>query len=250
MLQNYGGETLRLGTIVPYQKMLWMLLFVSFPYFYVRNETLFYVMLESIFTDSELLAEINKLSRIKRFSAEDVVLSPGNEIVFLPIIVQGVLRILKVNEDGGEFFLYHLYPGQTCAMSINCCQTGGKSMIKIVAEEDTEVVQIPVNMVDSWLKYPEWKYFINGTFGFRFNELINVIDLIAFSNMDKQLYNYLKQRAKAKKSRLLNITHKQIADEMHTHREVISRLLRTMEQKGLVKLGRNTILVADDKKGG
>lgn len=198
-------------------------------------------MLESIFTDAELLTEINKLSRVKLFKAGDVVLSPGNEMIFLPIIVDGVLRILKVNEEGGEFFLYHLYPGQTCAMSINCCQTGGKSMIKIVAEDDTEVVQVPVNMVDSWLKYPEWKYFINGTYGFRFAELINLIDLIAFSNMDKQLHNYLQQRAKARQSNLLNITHQQIADEMHTHREAISRLLRTMEQKGLVRLGRNTI---------
>jgi CRP/FNR family transcriptional regulator len=205
-------------------------------------------MLENIFRDAGLLLEINKTSRLRRYKADDVVLSPGNPMIFLPIITEGVLRILKVNDGGSELFLYHLYPGQTCAMSINCCQTGGKSMIKIVAEEDTEVVQIPVEMVDYWIKYPEWKAYINSTFGYRFAELINLIDLIAFSNMDKQLLNYLLQRAKAKQNNLLNITHQQIADEMHSHREAISRLLRTMEQKGLVKLGRNTIELIQSKQ--
>jgi cAMP-binding proteins - catabolite gene activator and regulatory subunit of cAMP-dependent protein kinases len=202
-------------------------------------------MLESIFSDKELLAEINKVSRLKHYKAGEIVLEPGGEIYFLPIIVEGSLRILKVNDNGGELFLYHLYPGQTCAMSINCCQTGGKSSIKIVAEEETDVVQIPVKMVDGWLKYAEWKFFINGTYGQRFSELINVINLIAFSNMDKLLFNYLVQRCRAKQSNLLSITHKEIADEMHAHREAISRLLRTMEQKGIVRLGRNTIEMLD-----
>ena len=75
----------------------------------------------------------------------------------------------------------------------------------------------------------------------RFAELINVIDLIAFSNMDKQLLHYLEERAKALHTKALVITHQQIADELRTHREAISRLLRTMEEKGVVRLGRNTI---------
>lgn len=198
-------------------------------------------MLEQLFSNSELLEEIQRSSRVKHFAKDTIVLLPGDEIFFIPILVSGVLRVLRVNDDGREFFLYHLYPGQTCAMSINCCQVRGKSMIKIVAEDDTEVVQVPVEKVEMWLNYFEWKSFINGTYSFRFGELIGLIDLIAFSNMDKLLLNYLKQRAKATSSRVLNITHQHIADELHTHREAISRLLRTMEQKGLIKLGRNTI---------
>lgn len=81
------------------------------------------------------------------------------------------------------------------------------------------------------------------TYQNRFAELLNVIDLIAFSNMDKQLLHYLTERSKALNTRVLEITHQQIADELHTHREAISRLLRTMEQKKIVRLGRNNIEV-------
>ena len=197
--------------------------------------------LESIFSDMELLAELKKYSRNQSLERGDILFSPGDEVFFIPLIMKGVLRILRVNEDGRDFFLYHLYPGQTCAMSINCCRVGRKSMVKAIAEDDTELVQIPTSMIESWLRFPEWKMFINGSYSSRIEELVNLLDLIAFNNMDSRLLYYLEQRARALKTNVLTITHQHIADEMHVHREAISRLLRTMEQKGMVKLGRNTI---------
>ena len=197
--------------------------------------------LESIFSDTELLAELKKYSRNQSLERGDILFSPGDEVFFIPLIMKGVLRILRVNEDGRDFFLYHLYPGQTCAMSINCCRVGRKSMVKAIAEDDTELVQIPTSMIESWLRFPEWKMFINGSYSSRIEELVNLVDLIAFNNMDSRLLYYLEQRARALKTNVLTITHQHIADEMHVHREAISRLLRTMEQKGMVKLGRNTI---------
>lgn len=197
--------------------------------------------LESIFSDTELLAELKKYSRNQSLERGDILFSPGDEVFFIPLIMKGVLRILRVNEDGRDFFLYHLYPGQTCAMSINCCRVGRKSMVKAIAEDDTELVQIPTSMIESWLRFPEWKMFINGSYSSRIEELVNLVDLIAFNNMDSRLLYYLEQRARALKTNVLTITHQHIADEMHVHREAISRLLRTMEQKGMLKLGRNTI---------
>jgi len=194
-----------------------------------------------IFSDKRLLDEIGRYARVKTIAKDVVLISPGEEIVFVPIVQKGVLRIVRQDDDGKEIFLYHLYPGQTCAMAINCCQTRKKSMVKAIAEDDTEVLQIPVSLVEEWFRYPEWKNFINSTYGTRFAELLEVIDLIAFSNMDRQVLHYLEERAKAANTRALYITHQQIADELHTHREAISRLLRTMEQKNIVKLGRNTI---------
>ena len=126
-------------------------------------------------------------------------------------------------------------------MAINCCQANSKSMVKAIAEDDTEVLQVPVAAVEDWFKYPEWKAFVNSTYGSRFAELIGVIDLVAFSNMDQQVLRYLKERARANNASIINITHQEIADELHTHREAISRLLRTMEQKSMIKLGRNSI---------
>lgn len=198
-------------------------------------------MNNTVFTDKGLLDEIKRYGRVRSIERDTILMSPGDHIVFVPIVQQGVLRIVRQNEEGKEIFLYHLYPGQTCAMAINCCQGNKKSSVKAIAEEDSEILQVPVNMVDEWFRYPEWKTYVNSTYSQRFGELLDVIDLIAFSNMDKQVLHYLQERARAANTSALYITHQQIADELHTHREAVSRLLRTMEQKGLLKLGRNTI---------
>ena len=197
--------------------------------------------LKQQFTDAALMAGIEKYGRLKSIGKDDILLSAGDDMVFLPIVLNGVLRIVRQNDEGREIFLYHLYPGQTCAIAINCCQARKRSSVKAIAEEDTTVMLIPGNMVDDWYKYPQWKNFINNTYTIRFAELLDVVDLIAFNNMDKQVLHYLQERARAAGTNALFITHQQIADELHTHREAISRLLRTMEQKNLLLLGRNTI---------
>lgn len=194
-----------------------------------------------LFADTELNSEIEKQAKIKSLKKNEILITPGSEIVFIPIVLKGSIRIIRVDKDGRENFLYHLYPGQTCAMSLTCCQSGKKSMVKALAEEQAELLLIPVNKTEDWFRFPEWKIFINSTYQKRFEELMQVIDLIAFSNMDKQLQHYLEERSRALKTRVLEITHQQIADELHTHREAVGRLLRTMELKNLVRLGRNSI---------
>lgn len=195
----------------------------------------------SLFKDAQLAAEIEKYSRKKKLEKNEVLMETGDTIRFIPLVQKGVLRIVRQDTEGREAFLYHLYPGQTCAIALNCCQAGKKSMVKAIAEDQSEIQLIPVEQIEEWYKYPEWRAFISTTYGNRFSELLNVIDLIAFNNLDKQLLHYLQQRAKAVNTKALFITHQEIADELHTHREVISRLLRNMEEKKMVLLGRNTI---------
>ncbi len=198
-------------------------------------------ILQTLFSDQRLIAEINSRSRKKKLDKEEVLIVPGDTLIFVPLVLSGVLRIIREDEEGREVFLYHLYPSQTCAMAVNCCQSGKKSMVKAVAEDETEVLLIPVNLIDQLFKYDEWKMFINQTYSSRFAELIEVIDLIAFNNLDKKILNYLEKKKEALNTASLSITHQQIAAELNTHREAVSRLLRTMEHKGIVKLGRNTI---------
>lgn len=198
---------------------------------------------DSIFSDPELNSEIEKSAKRKVIPRGSVLIKPGDDIIYIPIVVKGSIRVIRQDTEGQETFLYHLYPGQTCAMSLTCCQSGKKSMIKAIAEDDSEIIQIPIKLTEDWYKYPEWKAYISNNYNNRFAELMQVIDLIAFSNMDKQLLHYLEERSKALNTRVLEITHQEIADELHAHREAISRLLRTMEQKKMVKLGRNNIEV-------
>lgn len=196
-----------------------------------------------LFSDAALNKEIDLHAKHKLIKKETLLIKPGDEIVFIPIVLKGSIRVIRQDDDGSEVFLYHLHPGQTCAMSLTCCQSRKKSMIKAVAETDSEILQIPVNLTEDWYRFPEWKAYISNNYTNRFAELMQVIDLIAFSNMDKQLLHYLEERSRALDTRFLEITHQEIADELHAHREAISRLLRTMEQKKLVKLGRNNIEV-------
>ncbi len=201
---------------------------------------------KTIFTDQNLNAEIEKYARCKVFKKGEILIKPGDDVLFIPIVIKGNIRIIRQDESGQEVFLYHLYPGQTCAMSLSCCQAGKKSMIKAIAEDDTEILQIPINLTEDWYKYPEWKAYVSNNYNNRFSELMQVIDLIAFNNMDRQLLHYLQERSKALNTRVLDITHQEIADELHAHREAISRLLRIMEQKKLVRLSRNSIeLIAE-----
>ena len=198
-------------------------------------------ILNSLFSDQDLIAEITAQSRKRKLTKDEVLIIPGDSLIFVPIVYSGVLRIIREDEEGREVFLYHLYPSQTCAMAVNCCQSGKKSMVKAVAEDETEVLLMPTNLISQLFKYEEWKVFINQTYSNRFAELIDVIDLIAFNNLDKKILNYLEKKKEALNTSILGITHQQIAAELNTHREAVSRLLRAMEQKKLVKLGRNTI---------
>jgi CRP/FNR family transcriptional regulator len=198
-------------------------------------------ILNSIFSEPHLIKEIASKSRQKKLADSDVLFFSGDELAFIPVVISGALRIVREDEKGREVFLYHLYPSQTCAMAINCCQSKKKSMVKAIAEDDTEVLMVPAALTDQLFKYPEWKAFINNTYSSRFEELIEVIDLIAFNSLDKKILNYLEKKKEALNTSSIYITHQQIAMELNTHREAVSRLLRTMEQKGIVKLGRNTI---------
>lgn len=199
------------------------------------------MQVESLFKDISLVDALNKYGIKKSFERNITIFEAGEVITSIPMVLEGVLRIVRQDTEGHEVFLYHLYPGETCAMALNCCEAGKESMVKAITEDQTLLLLIPIRQVSDWFRFDEWKLYVNQTYGKRFAELLEVIDLIAFSNMDKQLLHYLQERCKATNTSALFITHQQIADEMHTQREAISRLLRSMEQKSLVKLGRNTI---------
>jgi CRP/FNR family transcriptional regulator len=193
------------------------------------------------FTDNELIKRIDTSGKRKRILKDDVLMSPGQKLLYIPLVLSGVLRIVREDDEGNEIFLYHLYPGSTCAMALNCCAAGSESYVKAIAGEESELLMIPSDRVDEWMSFKEWKLFVNRTYAQRFQELLTVIDLVSFRKLDEQILHYLRELGKAGKSNTIRITHQQIADELHTQREVVSRLLKTMEQKGLLKTGRQVL---------
>ncbi len=195
----------------------------------------------SIF-EEVLIKEICAVSKYKALASEEPIINIGDTIQYMPLLLKGVIKVLRVDTLGNEVFLYHLEKGGTCAMSISCCLGNKKSEIIALAEEDCELLLIPVEYHMEWLcKYNSWKSFIFNSYHNRLEEMLLVVDSLAFMKMDERLLKYLRDKSKVLDTLDLEITHQSIALELSTSREVISRLLKKMEHRKLIKLSRNKI---------
>ena len=199
------------------------------------------------FTDPKLLQAILGKGQIMNLEAGKVMMEPGQFIKMVPVVLEGSIKIMRVDEDGKELFLYYLDAGETCALSLTCCSAAKPSEIKAVIEEKTTIVAIPVAVHEQFSdEFRQWKDFIANTYQSRFQELLVALDAVAFKRMDERLMRYLVTKMKQYKSNELRTTHQEIANELGTSREVVSRLLKQLEKKKWVELGRNVIYVRDD----
>lgn len=191
--------------------------------------------------ERETVEAILETGKLKKLRADDWMVDIGDPILYMPLLLKGQLRILREDEEGHELLLYYIRPGETCAMSLTCCSGNAVSNVRAVAEEDTELLLLPIQIIDEWTtKYPSFKSFILKTYQRRFEELLNTIDGIAFHNLDDRLSQLLKQKSE-KEGSVLKTTHQELANQLNSSREVISRLLKQMERKGKIQMGRNKI---------
>lgn len=192
--------------------------------------------------EPELIEIIETNAVQKTFAAGEVIMRTGQYIKSTALVLEGQIKIYRENQDGGEFLMYYLEPGQACAVSMICAMQSETSEITAIAEADSEVLLIPVQLMDDLMnQYKSWYQFVIQTYRSRFDELISVVDNIAFHNMDERLEFYLKRHVKNSGKNIIETSHQQIADDLNSSREVISRLLKKMEQRKLVKLNRNMI---------
>ena len=192
--------------------------------------------------EPELVELIEKNAVQRSFNAGDIIMRTGQYIKSTALVLEGQIKIYRENPEGGEFLMYYLQPGQACAVSMICAIQSGTSEIMAMAEEDSEVLMIPVHLMDDMMnQYKTWYQFVIQTYRGRFDELLSVVDNIAFRNMDERLEFYIKRYVEKAGKKNLEISHQQIADDLNSSREVISRLLKKMEQRGLVRLHRNMI---------
>lgn len=200
--------------------------------------------IEKKFADKNLVQQLNTIAFNRHLPANTVMMAPGDIIQFVPIVLKGSIRVVLQNQNGDEYFLYHIYPGETCAMTLSCCQSNKRSEIKAITEEDTDLLMVPVTQMDEWSnKYPEWKKYVSDIQAQRFTELLETIELIAFSKLDEQIWSYLSKRVQATGNPILKVTHQEIANELHSPREVITRLLHQLQKQNRITLSRNAIEV-------
>lgn len=205
-------------------------------------------VLSSEFTTSpELVEKLYRYGVTKTYQEGDIILDENSSIRSIPIVMKGMMKVIRTEEDGREILLYYIKAGESCIMSFLGGMHNEKSIVKAEVEEDTEILFLPVDKVSLFIKeYPEWLDYIFRLYHKRFEELLDIINAIAFKKVDERLLNLLHKKSEILNSKTIVITHEQLANELGTARVVVSRLLKQLEDSGKLQLGRNKIVILAD----
>ena len=194
--------------------------------------------------EDELIEDINNNGQLYKIPEGETIIEYGQNLRRIPLILNGAIKILRLDAMGDELLIYYLEKGETCTMTMTCCMGQKKSEIKAVAETEVEFISVPVEKMKDWTKkYESWMAFVFDSYNNRFDEMMQSIDSLAFGNMHDRLVKYLKDQVMIRKTTTLDQSHQDIAYDLHTSRVVISRLLKNLEREGIIKLGRNKISV-------
>ncbi|WP_299885982.1 Crp/Fnr family transcriptional regulator [uncultured Lacinutrix sp.] len=196
--------------------------------------------------EKELLQEILNVGSYIEILEDVMLMDIGQQIKAMPLLLNGAIKVLREDKNGDELILYFIEQGDTCAMTITCCMGQKKSEVRAVAETDTKLIMVPVEKMGEWMgKYKSWQNYILQSYHDRMMEMLDAIDNIAFLRMDERLFKHLLDKAKVNHNDTLQTTHQEIANDMHTSRVVISRLLKALEKNNKIELYRNAIKILD-----
>lgn len=192
--------------------------------------------------EPQLIKEIQQFGIYQVFNDGDLIMDYGKYVRMMPIILNGTVKVYRLDDKQNEILLYYLSSNESCSMAYSCCLEAKKSEVKAIAEDYVELIAIPHVKLDDWLcTYPSWKSYIMRSFNERFIELLKSIESIAFHKLDQRLIGYLKEKQRLTGSSVIKASHLLIADELATSRVVISRLLKQLENSEQIILYRNEI---------
>lgn len=195
-----------------------------------------------VLSEPDLLQEMEKYCVYRNVQEGDNLIDIGDEVLFIPLITQGTVKLVREDDYGNELLLYYLNSGETCASILTCCMSKTLSEVKACVLDEVIAIMVPIRIMDDWMrKYATWRNFVMLSYRQRMEQLLTTIDNIAFLKMDERLVQYLQKRSQELQTKILLGTHQEIADDLHTSREVVSRLLKQLERLGKIKLSRNKI---------
>ena len=193
-----------------------------------------------------LRQKLNEFGIVKHLKAGDILLNENSYIRAIPFVTKGAVKVIRTEEDGREILLYYIKPGESCIMSFLGGMHNETSKVKAEVEEDAEVVFLPIEKVSFFIKeHPDWLDYIFRLYHRRFEELLDVVNAIAFKKVDERLLALLQKKQELVGNDTIQVTHEQLANELGTARVVVSRLLKQLEEQGKVQLGRNRITLKD-----
>ncbi|KQK26135.1 Crp/Fnr family transcriptional regulator [Chryseobacterium aquaticum] len=197
-------------------------------------------------SSSDLVEKLYQNGFIKKYQQGDIILDENASIRAIPIVMKGMMKVIRTEEDGREILLYYIKAGESCIMSFLGGIHDEKSILKAEIEEESEILFLPVEKASLFMKdYPEWVDYIFRLYHKRFEELLDIINAIAFKKVDERLLQLLEKKSEISQSKTIVTTHEQLANELGTARVVVSRLLKQLEDAGKLKLGRNKIVLSD-----
>ncbi len=190
-----------------------------------------------------LLKELSEEATFMDVEKGDVVSQPSSYVRNGMMLVSGLLKVYRMGEGGENFFVYYLNAGEVCSMSVSCGLYDRQFNVKAIAEEDSTLISVAPEYLRKWMTtYPEWVEYIISSYRLRFEKLLDVLDQVSFFKLDERLVHYLQKRREKSDDRfVISASHQEIANDLNSTREVISRLLKTMENEGVLETGRGKI---------
>lgn len=196
--------------------------------------------------EQELLTEIVKVGELKEIHEGETIIRTGQNIRAAILVVEGLVKIYREDDTGDEYFMYYLDEGKACAISLVCALGMGTSGVLAKAVTNATILIVPAHYVDEWIgKYKSWAQFAISSYRERFEELLEVIDHVAFRNMDERLVFYLKRYQEKFKTNNIPTSFTAMAQELNSSREVISRLMKKLSEKGAVYLHGSHVRIID-----
>ena len=196
---------------------------------------------ELSFLGSSLLNDILASSTTMQFEKDTELLREGQFVKVIPIVLNGLIKVFSRYEDK-ELLLYYIKPAESCVMSFSASLKNTPSQVFAITEEETTVLLLPVNKVNNWAKnFPNFNQLFFEQYNVRYNELLKTINHLLFDKLDVRLYTYLVEKKNITQKNPIKISHRQIANELGTAREVISRLIKKLEGESKVKQLTNKI---------
>jgi len=190
--------------------------------------------------EKDLVQEIIEKGETKTFNADETLVKTGQYFRSILLIVDGLIKVYREDQHGNEFFIYYLQPGQACALSMKCQLKNETSQVMAKAVTETTVITVPISCMDHWMQtYKSWYHFVLNTYRDRIEELLATIVDIAFRNMDERLLSYMKREQQIHDTSILTINHTKVAEELNSSREVVSRLMKKVSEKGMIRLLKN-----------
>jgi CRP/FNR family transcriptional regulator, anaerobic regulatory protein len=194
--------------------------------------------------DPKLSREFMQAAIFARIPAGRDVFLEGDRIDAIALLISGVVRVYKIGETGREITLYRFGLGESCILTANAILSQQSFPAIATVEQDAEAVMIPADIFRDWVRrYDEWRGFVFDLLSQRLSSVMAIVDEVAFRRMDTRVAALLLERSRSQNP--IHITHQEIAAELGSSREVISRLLEDFNSQGVIRLSRGTVEILD-----